>query len=1608
MRILISIPLFFLCINSTYSQVSDNRIKEITGSVYKSALNCNNWLATPSNPSAVNIGDLDITGTQITVEASFNRTAPYSGSLLWAGDLVAKHVDPVNVNYLLRPNTAEITTSNGYYRTPDICEIELNKTYHAAMTYDGATLKFYRNGFLMSQVAANGTLFQNNFNTRIGYYDAALHNTQFIGYINEVRIWNVARSQAQVRQYMNSSLPSPTTQTGLQAYYTFDNLLNKQGNPAFNGVLNGSAAINATNPQCNFTADSCNIITPAADTIINSYTPVISLDVCKNKITVQNASEFHVGDTVLLIQMKGAVTDQTNAATSGNILSYNNAGNYEFNFIKTISGNTIELKNILLRQYDLPNGKVQLIRVPGPLKYRNNSTLTCLPWDGSKGGVVALWALDSIKLGANIDVSAKGFRGGSGNVMNDNSLNCFLNNYLYASAQLHAGKKGESISEIPNAISKGKGKSAAGGGGGLGHNSGGGGGANGGSGGFGGYQLDNCGNSPYDNRGIGGQPLLSTNALNKAFLGGGGGEADTDNGIPGTGGNGGGIVILISSHLQSNGFKILSNGESPNNCPAPTSTVHCHDGMGGGGAGGTLITLIADFADNAAVELKGGKGDNVTGSVALGGRIGPGGGGGGGIFQTGFAVIPPNVNIQTTGGASGVLVQDGNNPWGATAGTNGYNLNNVTVPISNIPFSANIDSVRFNFTQPACNTVTVNGLAYFNPLGNLIWAWTFGNGGTANTQNASHTYTNPGPYLVKLIVTDQNNCRDSIERNININCTASGDTIINSYTPVLSRDICKNKITVEGASEFHVGDTVLIIQMKGAAIDSSNTASFGNITNYKSAGNYEFNYIKSITGNIIELKNTLTRSYEIPAGKVQLIRVPYFQNFTANTNVTCLPWNGSKGGVVVVNAADSIILHGNIDASGKGFRGGTDPISNPPGYFCNENQFFYPVNPDVASEKGESIAIISSAKSFGKGAPANGGGGGNSHNSGGGGGANAGAGGLGGYEFDSSPCNGGPGLDNRGMVGNPLTYSNASNKIFLGGGGGGGQSNNPEAFESNGGNGAGIIIIMGNKLKSNGFKITANGNDAVTCGNTGSGCHEGMGGGGAGGTGLIKIVNYLDPASFELKGGNGASMTAVGFSKVGPGGGGGGGTAWISQASLPGTVNVVNSAGTNGVCTGYSNDPWGATAGSNGQTLLNLQIPVDNIPFTPNIDSVRFNLSQPACNTVNVNGLAYFNPVGTLSWAWTFGDGGTANTQNASHTYSAVGTYTIKLFVTDVNGCIDSFSRNVTTNILSVTATPAVTNTCTGNAVPLNASGAVSYSWSPATGLSNPNISNPVFNGPAGTHTFIVTGTGINGCTAKDTVSIISRQVLQFVQPPAKEFCLNGSVTLDGFNGNSSDISYTWTPNIHLSNNTINNPVANPPSSQTYQVTITDILCNSSRNFDVPVTVNPLPVIDALKSNDITCSVGSAQLSAGGASGYLWEPQATLNGANTATPVASPSVTTLYTVTGTDNKGCSNTDTVTVKVIKIDGGFNLPNTFTPNDDGLNDCFGIKNWGHVANLRFMIYNRWGEKVFETSDYNTCWNGKYKGQPADAGSYVYYVSGTTGCGPFVKKGNVILLK
>jgi hypothetical protein len=212
------------------------------------------WLSLPFATGYVDIGDLDISGTALTIEALYTSTDP--GSV----DLVSKHSDPSNVNYLLRRTHAELTTTGGFFSTPQVCTPDENTCRHAAMVYDGATLSFYLNGQLNGQVAQTGVLVNNNFQTLIGNYGCCFAGEQFIGFIDEVRLWNVARSQADIQNFMFAPLPAPTTQPGLLAYYQFSSTLNLQGDPTWDGILGGTASIGATNPFCGALSPVCAIL----------------------------------------------------------------------------------------------------------------------------------------------------------------------------------------------------------------------------------------------------------------------------------------------------------------------------------------------------------------------------------------------------------------------------------------------------------------------------------------------------------------------------------------------------------------------------------------------------------------------------------------------------------------------------------------------------------------------------------------------------------------------------------------------------------------------------------------------------------------------------------------------------------------------------------------------------------------------------------------------------------------------------------------------------------------------------------------------------------------------------------------------------------------------------------------------------------------------------------------------------------------------------------------------------------------------------------------------------------------------------------------------------
>jgi gliding motility-associated-like protein len=177
----------------------------------------------------------------------------------------------------------------------------------------------------------------------------------------------------------------------------------------------------------------------------------------------------------------------------------------------------------------------------------------------------------------------------------------------------------------------------------------------------------------------------------------------------------------------------------------------------------------------------------------------------------------------------------------------------------------------------------------------------------------------------------------------------------------------------------------------------------------------------------------------------------------------------------------------------------------------------------------------------------------------------------------------------------------------------------------------------------------------------------------------------------------------------------------------------------------------------------------------------------------------------------------------------------------------------------------------------------------------------------------------------------------------------------------------------------------------------------------VTVAVKPLPHILAAKSNDIDCSVHSARLDASGGSAYSWTPAAGLSDPFSANPVATPDRTTTFTVNGAGSNGCIGFDTVTVRVTASGpNSFVVPNAFSPNGDGHNDCFGVNNWGGVQLEELDVFNRAGVKVFATRNPSDCWDGTFNGKPQPPGAYVYVIKAFTFCGEMNRRGTVILVR
>lgn len=282
-----------------------------------------------------------------------------------------------------------------------------------------------------------------------------------------------------------------------------------------------------------------------------------------------------------------------------------------------------------------------------------------------------------------------------------------------------------------------------------------------------------------------------------------------------------------------------------------------------------------------------------------------------------------------------------------------------------------------------------------------------------------------------------------------------------------------------------------------------------------------------------------------------------------------------------------------------------------------------------------------------------------------------------------------------------------------------------------------------------------------------------------------------------------------------------------------------------------------------------------------------------------------FSPVS--GWLWDFGDGSTGTIHNPVHFYTTPGTYTVKLIMTTAFGCKDTITKTVTILQDPTVAVPAAA-ICVGQTTAgLQASGATSYVWSPATGLSCTNCSNPIAS-PTATTTYTVIGTAANGCLDTTTVTVTVNPLPNVSAGPPQSVCGGTPVVLNP----SGAISYVWSPSTGLSCTNCTSPSASPSAKTIYTVTGTDAN-GCTDTGQVVISSGPNPAVIASPTIAV-CAGSSVQLASAGANTYTWSPASGLSCTNCPSPLATPTATTTYVVTGIDSIGCTDTGMATITV----------------------------------------------------------------------------------------------
>lgn len=356
------------------------------------------------------------------------------------------------------------------------------------------------------------------------------------------------------------------------------------------------------------------------------------------------------------------------------------------------------------------------------------------------------------------------------------------------------------------------------------------------------------------------------------------------------------------------------------------------------------------------------------------------------------------------------------------------------------------------------------------------------------------------------------------------------------------------------------------------------------------------------------------------------------------------------------------------------------------------------------------------------------------------------------------------------------------------------------------------------------------------------------------------------------------------------------------------------------------------------------------------------------------------------------------------------GNYTVT--VKDNLGCSNLFSAIVGLNNNLSFLPQTDTVICEGTSVQLELlSNGASYSWLPATGLSNVTIRNPVAS-PVVSTTYIVT-TNLGRCSANDTV-VVNVNAAPIPDAGADGFiCYGQTYTLQGSGG----LQYSWSPNNYLDDSKISSPVSSALNNITYTLSILadNNGCASLVSDEMKLDVTPPIKVKTYPADTVAYEGDTFQLhiatNDSDVINYSWTPTKGLSNPQIADPIltaGSIGDDVLYKIVTSTIAGCKGEGYVHLKVYKGPDIY-VPTGFTPNNDGKNDLFipipvGIKTLNY-----FRVFNRWGQLIFSTRQLHAGWDGKIKGSEQPIGAYVWMLEAITNQDKIIiKKGTVTLIR